>query len=298
MTEKGYALPPRPTDGHKGTFGSVCVIGGQQSEDGVVMLGAPALAANAAMRTGCGNAILAMPQSVLQSGLQLAPSSTGIALPIDEVGRVMPSPSMELLDAHASGCSCFALGTGFGCGWSQQQLVSTLLSREEKPIVLDADGLNALAQLEGGQLDIHAPVIMTPHIGEYQRLAQRQGIEVEASQVEDAAIALAQAYGCVVVLKSHITVITNGVTTEVETTGQVVLATGGSGDVLTGIISGLLAQYRAGGCKAGLLEAAVLGVRVHAQAGNLFAKAHGTCGMLATDLLENIPDAISSMRSN
>ena len=96
MTEKGYALPPRPTEGHKGTFGSVCVIGGQQSEDGVVMLGAPALAANAAMRTGCGKAILAMPQSILQSGLQLAPTSTGIALPIDEVGRVMPSPSMEL----------------------------------------------------------------------------------------------------------------------------------------------------------------------------------------------------------
>lgn len=295
MTE--FQLPPRPTDGHKGTFGSVCVIGGQRSEDGVVMLGAPALAANAAMRTGCGNTILAMPQSILQSGLQLAPTSTGIALPIDEVGRVMPSPSMELLDAHAGSCRCLALGPGFGCGWSQQQLISTLLSRDDRPIVLDADGLNALAQLESGQLDIHAPVIMTPHIAEYQRLAQRQGIDVDASQVEDAAIALAQSYGCVVVLKSHITVITDGVNTELETAGQVVLATGGSGDVLTGIISGLLSQYGVG-CTSHVLESAVLGVRVHAQAGNLYAQAHGTRGMLATDLLEQIPDAISSIRSN
>ena len=292
-----YEIPSRMADGHKGTFGTVCVIGGYRSEDGVVMLGAPTLTASAAMRVGCGKAILAMPQPLLQSGLQLVPTATGIALPIDDVGRLMPSASVELLDTHASSSRCLAVGMGFGSGWAQQQLISTLLARDDRPIVLDADGLNALSQLEQGQLEIQAPVIMTPHIGEYQRLASSQGIQVDSSNVQEAAIALAQAYGCVVVLKSHLTVVTDGVNTHIDDQGSVVLATAGSGDVLTGIIAGLLVQYGVG-CVDHVMDAAVLGVAIHAAAGNKYADLHGTSGMLATDLLLEIPDAISLLRGN
>ena len=121
------ALPPRPKDGHKGTFGSVCVIGGQRSEDGLVMVGAPALTANAAMQSGCGKALLAMPQQVLQAGLSLAPTATGIELPVDEVGRIIPSAAIEAIDSHAAGCRCLAIGPGFGAEWPQQQIVATLL---------------------------------------------------------------------------------------------------------------------------------------------------------------------------
>lgn len=284
------ALPPRPKDGHKGTFGSVCVIGGQRSEDGLVMVGAPTLTANAAMRSGCGKALLAMPQQVLQAGLSLAPSVTGIELPVDEVGRIIPSAAIEAIDSHAAGCRCLAIGPGLGAEWPQQQMIATLLSRDDRPVVLDADGLNALAQLESAQVDLKAPMILTPHLGEYRRLANTVGIDSESVE------SLAQAYGCVVVLKSDTTSISDGVRTQHIEHGGVELATGGSGDVLTGIIAGLLAQFGVD-CVSHLFETAVLGVHIHAVAGNAFATQHGNRGMLATDLLERIPDAINSLRS-
>ncbi len=279
-------LPIRAEDGHKGTFGSVCVIGGQRSEDGAVMIGAPTMAANAAMRSGCGKVMLAMPQQLLQTGLSMAPVATGIELPVDEVGRLIPSAAIEAIDRHAVGCRCIAIGPGFGSEWPQQQIIATLLSREDRPIILDADGLNSLAKLPSGQLELRAPTIMTPHIGEYKRLAGAMGIKEFTPQ------ALAQSYGCIVVLKSDVTEISDGVRTEREEGGSVVLATGGTGDVLTGIIAGLLSQYGMN-CTEHLFDAAVLGARVHALAGESFAKEHGNTGMLATDLLERIPSAIS-----
>lgn len=284
------ALPPRSEDGHKGTFGSVCVIGGQRSEDGIVMVGAPTLTAKAAMRSGCGTALLAMPQLVLQSGLTLAPTTTGIELPVDEVGRLLPSAAIEALDAHAVGCKALAIGPGFGANWPQQQLVSTLLSRDDRPIVIDADGLNALSQLKSPLLDIQAPLILTPHIGEYRRLASAVGMESES------AAALAQAYGCVVVLKSHVTTVSDGVRTECYEHGGVELATGGSGDVLTGIIVGLLAQFGAD-CISHVFDAAVLGVYIHGSAGHSWASEFGNRGMLATDLLERIPVAMGTLHT-
>ncbi len=283
-------LPPRPADGHKGTFGSVCVVGGQRSEDGIVMVGAPALAANAAMRSGCGKSLLAMPQTLLQTGLSLSECSTGVELPVDEVGRLIPSAAIEAIDAHAAGCRCLAVGPGFGSGWSQQQIITTLLSRDDRPVVLDADGLNALAHIESAQLDLKAPTILTPHVGESLRIASAVGIETEVSAEN-----LAQTYGCVVVLKSDATTISDGVRTTTIDQGGVELATGGSGDVLTGIIAGVLVQYGID-CVSHLFDAAVLGVHIHALAGKSYKTRHGNTGMLATDLLEHIPDVISSLR--
>lgn len=285
-----YQLPTRAKDGHKGTFGSVCVIGGQRSEDGSVMIGAPTLTANAAMRSGCGKVMLAMPQHLLQTGLSMVPVATGIELPIDEVGRLVPSAAIEAIDRHAQGCRCIAIGPGFGSDWPQQQIIATLLSREDRPIVLDADGLNAFSQLASGQLDLRAPTIMTPHVGEFKRLAKVSGVDCVSAE------ALAQAFGCVVVLKSHTTIVSDGVRTEELKEGGVELATGGSGDVLTGIIAGLIVQYGMD-CIEHLFDAAVLGARVHAMAGESFAKEHGNTGMLATDLLERIPSAINLLRN-
>ncbi|MBC8201272.1 MAG: NAD(P)H-hydrate dehydratase [Planctomycetes bacterium] len=283
-------LPTRAKDGHKGTFGSVCVIGGQRSEDGAVMIGAPTLTANAAMRSGCGKVMLAMPQHLLQTGLSMVPVATGIELPIDEVGRLIPSAAIEAIDRHAAGCRCIAIGPGFGSDWPQQQIIATLLSREDRPIVLDADGLNSFSQLASGQLELRAPTIMTPHVGEFKRLAKAAGVG------GDSAEALAQAFGCVVVLKSHTTIVSDGVRTEELKEGGVELATGGSGDVLTGIIAGLIVQYGVD-CIEHLFEACVLGTRIHAMAGESFAKEHGNNGMLATDLLTHVPGVIHSLRN-
>ena len=187
------ALPPRPSDGHKGTFGSVCVIGGQRSEDGVVMLGAPTLTANAAMRSGSGKVLLALPQPILQSGLTIAPCSTGIELPVDEVGRIIPSAAIEAIDTHASGCRCLAIGPGFGSGWAQQQIISTCISKDDRPVILDADGLNALSQLNSGQLELKAPTLLTPHPGEFKRLAIAMEIDVDKLNETESAEAIAPA---------------------------------------------------------------------------------------------------------
>ncbi len=282
------AMPPRPDDGHKGTFGSVCVIGGQRSEEGAVMIGAPMLSAVAAMRSGCGKAMVAMPQPILNTGLAFAPTVTGIELPVDEVGRLRPSAAIEALDRHAASCRCLAIGPGFGSEWPQQQILATLLSREDRPIVVDADGLNALALLESAQLDLRAPLVLTPHIGEYRRIANSVGVEGESAEL------LAQAYGCIVVLKGDTTTVSDGVRTERVEEGGVELATGGSGDVLTGIIAGVLSQFGVD-CVSHLFDAAVLGVQIHALAGKQFAQEHGNRGMLATDLLDRIPDSHSML---
>ena len=290
------ALPPRPSDGHKGTFGSVCVIGGQRSEDGVVMVGAPTLTANAAMRSGCGKVMLALPQPILHTGLSMAPCTTGIELPVDEVGRLIPSAAIEAIDSHAAGCRCLVIGPGFGSGWAQQQVVSTCVSKDDRPIILDADGLNALSQLSSGQLDLKAPTLLTPHLGEFKRLATAMDIDVDTLNEVESAEALAQAYGCIVVLKSSRTIISDGVRTIEDSAGSVVLATGGTGDVLTGIIAGILVQYGID-CISYLFDAAVLGVHIHAMAGESFVEQHGNTGMLATDLLERIPKAIDTLRT-
>jgi NAD(P)H-hydrate epimerase len=254
------------------------------------MLGAPTLTANAAMRSGCGKVMLAMPQQLLQAGLSMVPVATGIELPVDEVGRLIPSAAIEAIDQHAAGCRALAIGPGFGSEWPQQQVVATLLSREDRPIILDADGLNALAALPSGQLELKAPTIMTPHVGEYSRLASAAGVEGNSAE------SLAQAYGCIVVLKSDTTVVSDGVQTASIDDGSAVLATGGSGDVLTGIIAGILVQYGIN-CIEHLFDAAVLGVRVHALAGESFASEHGNTGMIATDLFERIPNVIATLRA-
>lgn len=231
-----------------------------------------------------------MPQPVLQAGLLSAPHSIGIELPVDDVGRIIPSSAIEAIDRHANGCRCLAIGPGFGCGWEQQQIIATLIARDDRPIILDADGLNALALLPSAQLDLRAPIVMTPHVGEYRRLAKAMGTNIESPEE------LAQVYGCVLVLKSDTTQVFDGVRTTKITEGGVELATGGSGDVLTGIIAGLVAGYGIDGVSH-VYDAAVLGAIIHARCGKSFASEHGNTGMLATDLLKRIPDVIATLRT-
>lgn len=287
------SLPPRPADGHKGVFGSVCVIGGHRG-DGDVMIGAPALAALAALRSGCGLAMLGMPEPLLAAALAAAPVATGIALPVDGDGQIAPSAALEVLDEKASNCRCLVLGPGLGAQWPQQQLVAALVSRPDRPVILDADGLNALASLEDGPGELVAPIVATPHVGEYRRLAAAVGVDADPTDRAAAAAAMAQRLGCIVVLKSDVTAISDGVEVFEEHGGGVELATGGSGDVLAGTIGGLVAQYLQDGT-ARLMDAARIAVRVHAMAGRSWAQRGGDRGMLASDLLPLIPEAIAGI---
>ncbi len=311
MMDDAPKLPRRPTDGHKGTFGTVCVIGGQAGGPRV-MVGGPALAALGALRAGAGLAVLAVPAPIMAAALTIAPSATGLALPVDENGGLRASDVAALLDTFLHEYDCVAVGPGLGVDEPQRQIMVRLIGQDEVPLVVDADALNALATVPQFDQDFRAPAVLTPHPGEYRRLAEALGLDgdpIDKSRRPAAAEQLAQRLGCVVVLKGAGTVVTDGMQTWINTTGNVALATGGSGDVLTGVIAGLIGQFfkphvgvtdsTAGPSQSAglsLFECARLGVYLHGLAADRWADRHGDSGLLATDLLAELPAAQAQLR--
>jgi ADP-dependent NAD(P)H-hydrate dehydratase len=309
-------IPARPPDGHKGTFGTVCVIGGQVGGAGgggeKVMIGGPAFAALGALRVGCGLAVLAVPMQIMAAALVIAPSATGLALPVDDAGALKPSDVAHLLDQQMLSYRCIAIGPGFGAETPQQQVVVRLIAQSEVPLVIDADALNCLARLPEFHRDMRCSAILTPHPGEFARLAKALGFEADAIDPKKRAVAaeeLARRLGCVVVLKGQHTIVTDGVHTHENETGNVALATAGTGDVLTGMIAGFVAQFfkpnlgttsrqitaqQQGGLS--LLDSARLATHLHGLAADHWSGKHGNAGMTALDLLDHIPDALNSLR--
>ncbi len=293
------SLPPRPADGHKGTFGTVCILGGLAGAPRV-MIGGPALSATASLRAGAGLAVLAVPAPLLPAALTIAPSATGLALPVDAAGNLLPSDVAELLDEHLPRYDCLAVGPGLGEGAAQRQIATRLVGLDGPPMVVDADALNALAGVPEFQRDFRVPAVLTPHPGEYARLAGALGIDadpVAPASRPRAAESLAQRIGCVVVLKGAGTVVTDGLSTWTNTTGNPALATAGTGDVLTGVIAGLVAQYAsAADGPLSLYDCARIGVFAHGLAADQWRDAHADGGLLAEDLLRYLPDALATLR--
>jgi NAD(P)H-hydrate epimerase len=290
-------VPPRSASGHKGTFGTVCVLGGQAAPPRV-MIGAPALAASAALRSGAGLAVVAAPAPVLPAAMIIAPGATGLALPVDDARALCAAEVATLLDRHRVSWDCLAVGPGWGAGAPQQQILVRLLAAGDIPMVIDADGLNALAGVRDFAQEIQGPAVLTPHPGEYRRLAAALDLDPEPGDEDEARCAaardLAARLGCVVVLKGRGTVVSDGIRTEINATGNVALATAGTGDVLTGVIAGLVAQWLSRG-ELDLFECARLGVHVHGLVADRWAGQHGDRGLLATDLIEGLPDAFAEL---
>ncbi|MFO0875004.1 MAG: NAD(P)H-hydrate dehydratase [Phycisphaerales bacterium] len=312
MTEPAGPLPPfpaRPLDGHKGTFGTVVVLGGQAAPPRV-MVGGPALAALAALRSGAGLAMLAVPAPFAAAALTIAPSATALALPVDAAGRLLPSACAEVLDAHVPKSSCLALGPGLGDEPAQRQVVIRVVASDGVPLVVDADALNCLASTPDFQADFRAAAIVTPHPGEFARLAHALRLDAPALDARGggaeariaAAGALARRLGCICVLKGHGTVVSDGLRHWVCEAGNPALATAGTGDVLTGVTAALVAQFAprsgaaAGSAALGLFDCARLAVQAHAHAADAWARRHGPSGMLASDLVAELPDTIAAMR--
>jgi NAD(P)H-hydrate epimerase len=310
MTDSLPKLPPRDPDGHKGTFGTVCVLGGQAATPRV-MIGGPAFTATAALRTGTGLAVLAVPAPIMASALVIAPSATGLALPVDQGRNLLPSKVAGLLDEHMSQIDCLAVGPGWGADLPQQQILVRLVAQAEAPIVIDADGLNALSAVTNFQGDFKAPAVLTPHPGEFRRLAANLGIQadpVDQAARQEAASLVAGRLGCVIVLKGAGTVISDGINTAVNETGSAALATAGTGDVLTGVIAGLVAQFfkpnlgvgsrqvtagQQGGLS--LFDCARIGVYLHGLAADLWVQRRGATGLLAEDLIDELPAALAAL---
>jgi NAD(P)H-hydrate epimerase len=269
-------LPPRKPDAHKGDFGTALIIGGSRG-----MSGAVTLAGMAALRGGAGLVRLAVPDVCLETIAGFEPSYMTVPLPCDATGRIALAALPRIIE-HSSAASVLALGPGLGRSDELNQLVARLYREIEKPMVVDADALNALSN----QPDILAkpggPRVLTPHPGEFARLV---GKKLDGGQRQEAAVDLAARCGVVVLLKGHRTLITDGRRRAINTTGNPGMASGGSGDVLTGLITALLCQHLEP------FSAAQLGAHLHGLAGDLAAKEKGEVSLIARDLVEFLPGA-------
>ncbi len=278
VTHEIAVVPQRRDDAHKGDVGRIVIIGGCCND--VCMIGAPALAANAAFRSGAGLVQLLVPEAIRASVAVLAPCATVRRLPTDA-----PALLRATADYHAD---VAAAGPGLGDSLAASILVE-FLSGFRGPIVIDADGLNLLATVP--QFDIPDPrrVVLTPHPGEARRLLAARGIdrtiESSATSRRAGACALVEAYGCTVVLKGRGTIVTNGDRIYTNETGNAGMATGGTGDVLTGVIAALIGQ------KMDPFEAAILGVYLHGLAGDYAAEELGRWSMTALDVIDYLPEA-------
>ncbi len=270
----------RPRSTHKGSFGHVLVVGGSRGKTG-----AAAMAGMAALRSGAGLVTVASAESALPAIASHAAELMTEPLPETDGGSISLSALDGRLQVVASGKDVLALGPGMGTEPQTAALVRRVFAEFRQPMVVDADGLNALAgtdwNCDGGRR------VLTPHPGEMGRLAGKETAEIQADRV-GAARELAAARGAIVVLKGYRTLIAfaDG-RVWVNPTGTPAMATGGTGDILTGLMAGLLAQFP------GDPESAVAAaVYLHGLCGQLGAEELGEQPLVATDLLLYLPKAI------
>jgi ADP-dependent NAD(P)H-hydrate dehydratase len=275
-------LPARADDGHKGTYGHVLVIAGS-----VGMSGAAILCASGALRGGAGLVTVATPEPVQPIVAAAQPCALSIGLPVNTEGHIAAAAEQKLVPIAAE-YSVLAVGPGLGAGLGVTEVVTALMTLTDRPIVLDADGLNCLGS-KPQILHRSSPTVATPHPGEFARL---RGISTSIVQQnrESLALSFAREFGLVLVLKGHQTLVTDGQRLYRNTTGNPGMATGGSGDVLTGLIAALIAQ--------GLdtFAAAQLGVHLHGLAGDFARDEIGDVSLIASDLLTYLPRAFRVAR--
>jgi len=276
-------FPKRAPDASKKDFGHVLVIAGSNG-----YTGAAYLASQAAILSGSGLVTLAVGKSIYP-------------IMAEKLTEVMVKPFFETRDYslsllaekdllnNASKCTSAAIGPGISRNKETQTLVRSLLGKIGKPVILDADGINAFAGHADSLKKTTAPLILTPHIGEMARLLEKDIDEVKKNR-KDIALEFAHQYNIVLVLKGHETIVARpDGDFYVNATGNVGMATGGTGDVLTGMIASFVGQ----GMDA--FNAAAAGVYFHGLAGDLAAKEKGTLSLIATDLLNKLPDVLKAL---
>jgi hydroxyethylthiazole kinase-like uncharacterized protein yjeF len=279
-------IPRRSEDAHKGTCGTVVVVAGSAG-----MTGAAALTADTALMAGAGRVTLGAPVS-LNDILEIKLTEV-MTWPLPEIKkhRCLALRSMGEILALCEHSNCLALGPGLGRHPETAELVRRLVSRVEKCLVVDADGLNALAAATDILKERSMPLVLTPHIGEFVRLT---GLDKQLilENPREQARRFAQEYGLTLVLKGAPTLVaTADGRVLVNSTGNAGMATAGSGDVLTGLIAGLIAQ----GVEP--VEAACLGVFLHGRAGDWVRDQQGEWGMKAGDISRAVPRTILAVYS-
>jgi NAD(P)H-hydrate epimerase len=278
LIDKVPRLPPRPRDAHKGTFGKVLIVAGSTG-----MSGAAVLAGTAALRGGAGLVQVAVPEPILGIVASSQPCYLTAPLPADDQGR-LALPALGVLSRLVESANAVVAGPGLGQSDDVAAAVSELLAAQV-PLILDADALNVLA----GRLDRlagrSAPLILTPHPGEFARLDGGDTAAVQAHR-QERALAFAARHHVILVLKRASTIVTDGRRLYTNTTGNPGMATGGTGDVLSGLLGALLA-----GRALEPFDAVVLAVYLHGLAGDLARDELGETALIAADLLSYLPRA-------
>jgi NAD(P)H-hydrate epimerase len=273
----------RKPDAHKGDFGHIFILAGSRRYSGAAVL-----CSKAALRAGAGLVSLGIPKSINNAVIKIKPLEVmTLALPETKEGTIGTGAG-KVIEAFLKTCSCMVIGPGLSQNKSTQSLVRSLVNRNRKPLIIDADGLNALK----GHTDIlkrgglQSNIVITPHPGEMSGLL---GVKTEYVQKNREMIAktFANDYNVTVVLKGRHTIIAdNKGNSYINKTGNPGMATAGSGDVLSGIIAAFIGQ------KLDIFNAAKYSVYIHGLAGDLAAKEKSQISLIASDIIDTIPDAI------
>jgi hydroxyethylthiazole kinase-like uncharacterized protein yjeF len=280
-------IGPRPLAANKGNFGHVLVIGGS-----VGKAGAAAMAGMAALRTGAGLSTVATPKSVLATVAGFHPEV--MTEPLDETadGNIALS-ALRRTDTLAEGKTVLAIGPGISRNSETAEFVRSAVKRYRMPIVLDADGLNAFEDRSEELSGKVGHIVITPHPGEMARLVESTVAAVQRDRI-NVARTFARQHELIVVLKGHRTLIAQpDGTVWVNTTGNPGMATGGTGDILTGMVAGLIAQN-----PERIVEAVIAAVHLHGLAGDLARESMGEHALVATDLVKALPEAFRRVRES
>jgi NAD(P)H-hydrate epimerase len=290
VTAGDISLPHRQRVTHKGDYGRDLIVAGS-----VGFSGAPILAAKAASMTGAGLVCVGVPETIYQIAAVKCDEEMPFPLPCTTEGSLASLAVYAILDRLKKADVCL-LGPGLGRSQSVDEIVSAVIKSSGIPLILDADGINAVA----GNIDIldeaKCPIVLTPHAGEFMRLSSSisayGGDAAERNRLDEARRFAVQ-HSCVLVLKGHrtITALPDG-TAYINTTGGPAMAKGGTGDVLAGMITSLIGQ------KFPLKDAVLAAVYLHGLAGDMCAVLYGEYSVTASRIIEQLPQAIKSVISN
>jgi ADP-dependent NAD(P)H-hydrate dehydratase / NAD(P)H-hydrate epimerase len=290
ITPRDFAplIAKRPADSNKGLFGHVLVIGGSFGK-----AGAAAMAGMSVLRSGAGLSTVATPKSVLPTVAQFHPEVMTEPLAETDAGTIAAS-AIEHVEELAKGMSVLAIGPGISRVADTAAFVRNLIKREQVPIVLDADGLNAF-EGQANELNGHGrTLVITPHPGEMARLAGCSIPDVQKDRI-GVARKFAREHELIVVLKGNRTLVVQpDGEVWVNTTGNPGMSTGGTGDILTGMVAGMIAQTKSLKTPDAILQAVCAAVHLHGSAGDVMLDEVGEHAMVATDLLRGLPQAFAA----
>ena len=273
-------MPKRKSESHKGDYGRIAILGGSSG-----MAGSVYMASLSAMRTGAGMAFILAPKSISEI-LQIK-SNEQIIKEIDCHNFYYSSEIVDQILDNIEGKDTLIIGPGMGKGEDLNKLIGEIIASTDIDMVIDADGLNAISK-DLSILKSNNKIILTPHLGEFSRLT---GLEIDKIKEDEESIArkFAKDNDVVLVLKSDHTIVTDGLKFYKNEIGNPGMATAGVGDVLTGVIASLMKRLEP-------FEAAKLGVYIHSLAGDIASEKLGEDSLIATDVIENLSEAIKRLR--